>query len=81
MTEIGRISGPCDEVVHVRTRARQSTLAIETPTLLDIDHHWSDGHQIIPLAPEQELVQVGRLTQHLEIQLTDITQPCTTYKV
>jgi hypothetical protein len=59
-------------VIHVRRSARDCRPAVEAPATLEIHQDRSDKGQVVPLTPEQEVVEVGRLAEHVKVLLTHV---------
>jgi hypothetical protein len=57
--QIHRVSGPSDKVIYMRCLPNNPAIAVEAPPVLKIEQNRPDHGQIIPLAAEQEFVQVG----------------------
>jgi bifunctional non-homologous end joining protein LigD len=56
---------PGDEVIDVGVEPRNAAAAVETPAVLEIEQHRPNGSKVVALAAKQELVQVGRLAEHV----------------
>ena len=59
-----RIPSPSDEVINVGGRWRKRCLTVEAPTQLDIEQDGAYDGQSRSLTTEEELVQIGRFTEH-----------------
>jgi hypothetical protein len=76
VAKVGRIPGPRDEVVHMRHPLGDTLAAVKASAALDVHQDRPYHFETVPLAAEQELVQVGRLAEDIKILLTHVPEPC-----
>lgn len=57
--QIHGVSGPSDKVIYVRGVPNDPAIAVEAATVLKIEQYRPDHGKTVPLAAEQEFVQVG----------------------
>ena len=57
--QIHGVSSPSDKVIYMRCLPNNPAVAVETPTVLKAEQYWPNHGQTVPLAAEQEFVQVG----------------------
>jgi hypothetical protein len=81
VAEIGRIPRPGNEVVHLRRVRPERAAAVEAFALLKVFERWPDRRQAGSLATKQELAQVGRLADQIEVLLAHVAKPRATHEI
>lgn len=76
VAQVGRIAGPGDEVVYFRRGRLQNGATVKTPRLKLLKHSTDDA-EICPFAAEEELGQIGRFTDYVQVLLADVSKPRT----
>ena len=64
VAQVHRIPGPRDEVIDVGGRWRKRCVTVKAPAPLDIEQDGAYDGQSRSLTTEEELVQIGRFTEH-----------------
>jgi hypothetical protein len=78
MPKVNRVLGPGDEVIDVAAITPDSVTAVEAFAPLQVHQHRPHSAESIAFSPEQELMEVQRLTHKISIHAPHIAQPSRT---
>ena len=67
-------------MVYLRRSRLQTGATVKTPRLKLLQHA-ADNAEIGPFTAEEELGQIGRFTDYVQVLLADVSKPRTTYQI